>query len=665
MEASFFFCCTAIDGELDLTVHSPRRIPALIGPQLPLRRRMIDSPTKPILKDPNSSATLLFPKYVRFSLNSEVALIDPSKAFLFEIDYDSEDFSPIILRCLIDYSVEEGKTIQTHLAENEFSDEITNLIRTNFASLIDFPMKFKDLAGLFLLVCFCQQPIEFYKTSNLSAFIKYFPTAFPDCDNLIDYIKITLVRYKITRGYALAGLLKIAFDNDLVYTIESLYAILGDVYVGAFLKNSVIVNSMRLFLRFHADFPNFPNDKIISWAIEYGNCEIYEKFIQFIDDFESIKKSFEEPIIVYIAKKMFYFPGIVEKLFTNEMGSFEDALSLSIFSGNYKLFKDLIKYDNEVFPEHDKTILDILRSVLDDNPSENNTEYSPQIFTEEILLILLRLDSDSSVIMNIFISALSDIISSDFSQSIFLITIFLRTRNYFKIILNSFYSGSGPLSFEIIVDDISENEPCKVGISEIVRNSKMYPIIMEEISNMPCYNVLHAIGDPTFPPFLWTKLVPLITDWNLDSYCSYQDLSEDFVFNYETLLLIADFEQLDIWEPRHWNYLDLAVFNINPTAVNVILSHSNLDIKSISSALNDAKQLLNFFQTQNNAPSILYPVYFCKQRISRHFHSMFPDFYMEKEDSSLFTVEKFVYKLKIDANIIVSKIEDYLLLHNE
>ena len=684
ISTSSFFCCYSQNAvntnENPLGSTSQVYIRARLRSRAPTYRQSSDEPgLRSILKHPNRQSKA-HKTHKRVSFSPEIGSISEIEseekdsrnpntfevlnhhAYSYSPEVDSEygQFIPIFFNAPFNYEVEDGNKIEEHLAKYRLPEEFIKVIKGHYPGLKDVLLKIDDIVGLIVFASFFNNSDEFFRTSNLVKFFQYFIAAFPESSKLIASIKISKGSYRITRISAFNGLMRVAFDNSLFYTIEAYYVLFGDSFVRNFLKNSIVVKNKKIFARFFSLVPNFSKEKILSWAIQYGNVEIYNDFIYSDPYLESTTKYFVEPVIIYIAQKMYYFPGIVEKLIHEEIDSFEYALNTSVMSGNHELFRDLIKYNNEMFPSYDPKVLNELRLIFSGTSSQKKpfSEYiAKESHLQEIFVMLLKLGCDDPAILEYFREALPDLLASPFIKDILVFSLFSKTSEYFKMLTKASDQLTLVFSFKT---STSEEEFGIVSICDIIRNGKNYAAIIEEIAISPSFSVLNAISDPTFPLPLWTALIDKFPQINGLEHASYEKLSGSFSYNFELLKLISSHTHLNIWDLDQWRYLDLAVLNFNPNAVKAILAKSD-NRSEIIIAFNFAKALQSFFETCDDVFMLLEPYFLAKVTIIQHFRESFPDFYTNKVDSSFRILSKFIYKLESDINIIVLELENYML----
>lgn len=517
----------------------------------------------------------------------------------------SENIDPIIAGKPYDYQVNSKRTVNEILSESELLPaEIVDLMRINYPGLGNVVISETDLAGLVLFATYHRHPIEFFQTSSLLEFFNVFLAAFPNCLGLIQSMHVNVESYRLTRMAVLNGLFHAAFGNALYYTVEAFFVTFGGSTVDAFIRESIKSGDMKMFLRFYQLRTGISPERLVAWAIKYGKNQVFQAFLKAVKSVPNIKTSFKIPVLVYVAKHQYNLPGIVEMMLSSELFDFDEALYAAIEHGNHWLFKEMIEFGNSFFVRtHDINVLNVLRSIYLEQ--QQVIELPNEDLLKEVYKNVIKLDSDEVHVLDAFRRALPELIGTDFFNEILQLSMFSKTRNYFKIILQS----TNDLNFCFP----ASNDGIVVCLWDMVKGSKYYKEILIDISNHPSFDILHALGNPDFPAELWPQMLKRFRYQRFVRNLNWSDLIRLFGFNPDVFnpKETVDFE---LHGKRTWSILDLAILSFNHVAVDQILS-SKMNSFSIPLAIDQAKNLRYLISSNDYAATHTMPVFQIKQRI--------------------------------------------------
>lgn len=552
------------------------------------------------------------------------------------LDEEVEGSCVIFDQVPFDYELEDGEIVNDLMAKMELPYEMAEMIKFNYPGLGNFKVNALDFAGLILFAIYFNHPENYFNSYDLIKFFNEFLVIFPFSLPLIQSqsIKSNQGNFKITKMKAFDGIRRISHKYSLYYTLEAFYKIFGQANPEILIEGSIKGGDMKIFFRFlnenfilnqkklilnqekliltqeklitlnldklaitserfiiNPDKLAINPDKLIFWSLKYGNEQVYLNFIDFIGSIQNIKIHFHIPIICHVADNGFYFDGIVDLLFEFENENFDEALSLSIFNGNHKLFKDLIKYENSLFSRnHDPRVLNVLRSIFYNQVIEDDF----MEVLEDTLIQLLLLSSDDPLVISSFKSTLNHFYNFSALKELLLISLFLKTREYFKIIIETF-----PMNYLLLIDDI------KIGIWELVNHSIVYSNVMESLISTDSFSILHAIGNLEFPKVLWSQVLEKCkTPQFNEEEIEFKELTFNYGLN-EDILNQQDLISLGLNGKRIWSLLELSILNFNSDAVEVILEkfpvdhHQKESIINLTKSLND---LINSSDYKMNHP---------------------------------------------------------------
>lgn len=555
-----------------------------------------------------------------------------------------EPFVPIFAEKPFDYGI-EGEEVHEMIERGDLPSNMIDLIEKNYPGLKHVRLASNDLAALVLFATYYRYPSESIKSSHILNFFHLFLNAFPDNLNLIQSIQADMLSYRFTKTAALNGLFSIAFKNSLYYTVEAFYTIFKERTIDYFLKESINFKNEKLFDRFLLVKPDTNPQKLVKWAVKYGNVVIFVRFMKQIESIDAIRSYFKVPLIIYIAERGYNFPGVVDELFLIESDHFDEALFISISKGNHDLFRDLIRYDNAFFAKsHDPKILDILRSIFLNTPSVV-TVFESERSLNELFTNILMLDSNDPNVLGSFKEAVPDLISCKFLKDIFILSMFLNTREYMKMILSA--SDKLPLVFEVKHE---ESTTSHLGFWAFILETKIYFNTMKIVSASSSFHILHAVANPEFPRNLWFDLVKRsISKWKYIPEITFEELSVNYGFNTD-LLSRSELEEMGLLSRRTWSLLELSILNFNSVAISYLKEH--YDRVTIRSALNLANHLKRIVDDLEYPQKHPMPLLTLKQSLRQPFKVMKPDLF-DSEDSSLAPFDKFVSKMRVNIKIIV------------
>lgn len=554
-------------------------------------------------------------------------------------------FVPIIPIEPYDYQVDSGTVLNEILAGSELPADILELIQINYPGLGNVALSIKDLAGLVLFATYYHHPIEFFQTSNLFDFFSSFSMAFPDCLELIQLVN--LESYRLTRMAALNGLIQVAFKSSLYYTIEAFFLTFnGSSSTENFIKESIKSGDIRIFHRLNSQKNSVSVKNILVWSIKYGNNQVFQLFSRFNKNILAIKEHFKVPILVYVAEHQFHFPGIVEMMLRSESLNFDEALSVSISKGNYKLFKDLIKYNNSYFGRlFNRNLLHALRSIYWGHGGQV-IELRDESLLKEIYKIVVMLDSDDLTVLEVFRRALSDLTTIDYIDELLQLSIFSKTRFYFKMILQS----SHQFKFCYQVGTIENEIVC---LWHSVSGSKFYSDIMADLVKSPSFDLSHALANPDFPSSLWPELLERFKDYKYVRNLDYKQLVHMYGFNSD-LFNAMEIVDLNIHKQRTWSILELAILSFNHVAVDHIVP--SFDSFNVAFAIDLAKQLKELLNSKDYTRTHLMKNMQIKQNINRENRLKMPNFFTDEIVEQL-TVKSYVLSLESSITAILKRLE--------
>lgn len=673
LKSSFFTvpgCCFSLinlsEDELDAVFHDPtRRIPNGYSPisRSSLRRhenledsKSTSRPLKSILKKPSKesiSQLTLKSKSVSFSIDNEEKLYEmedekspepsdllpPAPQINRSLNYhvNSDKSQPIIGHIPYNYQTDSAVTVNEHIEIMELPVDTVESIRINYPGLGNVKINVLDLAGLVLFANYHRYPVEFFQTSILLVFFSEFLDIFPFSLPMVQSLHVNVGNYKMTKMKALDGLFKFAFKNLLYYTIEAFYLTYGQDRAENFIRESVRVGDLKLFTRFLNVFPEIKPEKLLIWSLKFGNERVYQDSLGVVGSLEKVKKNFRHSIICSVTKIGYYFPGIVDHLFAIESEHFDDALELAFKHGNHKMFKDMIKYDNSLFEKsHDPKILNVLRHIFENKPEKLVIEeFESEDSLKEVFTKLLMLDSDDPEVLEIFKIAVQDLNCCDYSDDLLKLALFLKTRDYYKILL----TGCDQLKLFTRIDDVN------VGIWDLMKGSKFHNEVVGTLISTPHFSIIHAIGNSEFPKTYWSSLMERFNDFRYTPQMNFIELRQKYGFN-EDILNQSDLVTLGIHSKRVWSLLELAVLNFNHKAVEEILKRSSSTDGIVIKFAKDLKELLESkdYGETHEMKSVA-----VKQRVLEDYRRMKPDFYFEPGPKT-----DFVIGLKHSINIIIT-----------
>lgn len=667
MKASFFTfsgCCNSknlSEDELDKTVRDPTRfVKQNLQPKLSTNS-VTSTPDVPLLK-PILKRTSSVGQIKSTITSKTVSFTSSDTEHFYEIESSNEPAGhmtfngkfghhtsknvqlSIIGRVPFDYQLEDAETVDKIITEMDLPVEIVKLIKTHYSGLGNVRVTVLDLAGLVLFATYLHQPIEFFQSSNILEFFNEFLTAFPFSLPLIHAIKVENENGMATKAKALNGLFDMAFKNLLYYTIEAYYSIYGNDRTEEFIKESIKLGDFKLFKRFLQDKETILTDRIVLWSLKFGNDKVFQEFINLMGPYEKIKKNFKNPIIVHVAKRGFYFQGIVDLLYPFEQEHFNEALTVSITNGNHKTFRDLIKYDNSLFGKsHDPKILNVLRSIFNGENGNFVVEFESEKSLKDVFIILLMLDCNEPEIIEIFDKALKDLlIPCDYCEELLLTALFLKTRDYYKMILKACDKG---------VKLIYKAENGYLSIWDLIKDSRKYLEIMETLT-MTDFHILYAIGNRAFPQVLWPRLIKKFEDQFRIPETKFKELSYKYGFNGD-ILDQSDLMALGLNEERVWSLLELAILNFNSKAVEILLEYFPiLDFYEKESLLRLALNLKDLVESADYIQKHPMTTFFMKQTILDNYKVRKPDFYFDGVHP--INGNQFVTRLREDIELIIS-----------
>lgn len=556
---------------------------------------------------------------------------------------DDEDSIPIFEQVPFDYDLKDAETLNDLMTTLNLPVEVVEMIKFNYPGLGNVRITVLDLAGLVLFATYYNHPVNFFITSNLLQFFDEFLTIFPFSLPLIQSIQVKQGNLKIKKMMAFDGLHRMAHKYSLYYTLEAVYKVFGQGNPNVFIKESIKEGDMKLFFRFIRQNLTINPDKLVFWSLKFGNEQVFLNFIDKIVSVQNLKKYFKVPIICHVASKGFYFRGIVDILLPLEEEYFSEALSLSITNGNHKLFKDLIRFDNLFFEkDHDPRILNVLRSIFYNQLSEDNvTVLESDDSLKEIFMKLLMLDSDDPFVISSFKTAFKDV---ERCEELLLESLFLKTRDYFKIIIET----CPVLNYLLIVDNV------KFGMWELMKDSRFYLEVLESFIRKKIYSILHSLSNLDFPKVLWPNLLKKLKRSQLISEVEYKKIARDYGFN-EDILNEEDLISLGMHGKRIWSLLELAILNFNFDAVEAILERFPLeDDEKKQSATNLSRSLKDLIDSREYSKTHPMITLAIKQKTLAKFKERKPDFYFK--DIQPIDSQKYIMKLRWNINSIIIKL---------
>jgi hypothetical protein len=683
LRSSYFFICSDLCGssdltidELDIVVRDPSRYQRqrrdsrdreMLPDDLP---RISAPPSPPPPPNPNQNdsefpelkSILKKSKFVkRKSVGKSVSFSagieeksrpeSPNVPISFNDRRYLEDLSSIADEVEYYYELDEDKDKEEEEEEEEKSGivneliiemnlpiEVVNLIKFNYPGFGNVRITVLDLSGLVLFATFLNHPNNYFKTLNLLQFLNEFLSIFPFSLPLIQSIQSDPLKHsKISKLIAFDGIHRAAHKYSLYYTLEAFYKVFGKGHAHVFIRESIKVGDMKMFSRFLQEDPNINPNKLVAWSLKFGNEKIFWDYIERIELLQNVKNQFKIPIILHFADEGFYFHNIVDLLFPLEWEYFDAALSISISKGNHKLFKDLIKFDNSFFESsHDSRVLDVLRSIFYNQLVDLN---SIGFLSKEIFMKLLKLNSDDPSVLVAFKSALKESGSQGYSEKLLLESLFLKTRAYSKIILES----CPKLNFVVMVG--MEVGNVKFCMWELVKDSEFYLDVLESFTKSKSFSVLHAVGDLEFPKSLWPNIIRRckLPQSASEMEMEYKDFIHIFGFN-EDILSQDDLVSLGLDGKRIWSLLELAIINFNLDAVEAILEKFPLDNDQKQSAINLTKASMEIVNSNEYIATHPMTSLAMKQMTLDNYKSRLPDFYFKEVRPVDFL--KFVTKLR-------------------
>jgi hypothetical protein len=517
----------------------------------------------------------------------------PNRALL------ASEIIPIFETRPFDYEVDSMCTLE----ESSVNRDLYDILKVFYPGLLDVPMRRNDFFGLALFATFHAQSSSFFR-SGLKSFFVEFISDFPDSSKILD--QFTLYLSQMNRGVAFKILFKLAYENNMYYTIEAFYLTYAIDFPLNFLELSVEFgdkksSSIKFFKRFLELNPDIDNDTLMFWSLKYGNVPVFLNCLKYEFDIQEVQHLFKQPIIVHVSKlKNTHFPGLLDILYPIEFGYFDIGLMSAIDCSNFFLFRDMINFsDNaDLYPSLDSALFHQLKLLINKHVSLEdllNVDYGENHLTES-LKVLCALNSDDTMILQSFDTIINDPDSHSILDitELFMLSLFLNSMEYLKIIT----SCSKDLAFKFKIHEYS------IGIWVLITPLAKYDVIMHWIVRSPSFDYMHAIANPDFPAHLWQSVY--LSDMFVSDE-TYQSLAERFAFHSD-YLYDEDLDNLGLKNRQNWNLIELAVLNFNVGAVKTLVFLHSDQRECIASGLELAAKVCDLIGSEEYAKSHLMPL---------------------------------------------------------